>query len=159
MELDTWRWAGVPFYIRAGKYLPVRATEVIARFKRPPEDVFVTPDRAPPNVFRYRLAPSVCAALGARVKIPGEAMVGRNVELEYCRTAGDEMAPYERLLGDAMRGDATLFTREDEVEAEWRVVDPVVAAPPPVRPYEPRTWGPPEADALVAGDGGWQNPT
>jgi glucose-6-phosphate 1-dehydrogenase len=159
LQLDTWRWAGVPFYIRSGKYLPVRATEVIARFKRPPEDVFGTPDRATPNVLRYRLAPTVCTALGARVKIPGEAMVGRDVELEYCRTPGDEMAPYERLLGDAMRGDATLFTREDEVEAEWRVVDPLIAAPPPVRPYEPRTWGPPEADALVAGDGGWENPT
>ena len=83
------------------------------RFKRPPEDVFGTHDRGKPNVFRYRLAPRVEAALGARVKIPGEAMAGRDVELEFCRTPCDEMAPYERLLGDAMRGDATLFTRED----------------------------------------------
>ena len=149
----------MPFYIRTGKYLPARATEVIARFKQPPEDVFGTGRCAAPNVFRYRLAPTVCAALGACVKIPGEAMVGRNVELEYCRNPGDDMAPYERLLGDAMRGDATLFTREDEVEAEWRVVDPVIAAPPPVRPYAPRSWGPSEADRLVAGDGSWSNPT
>jgi glucose-6-phosphate 1-dehydrogenase len=160
LELDTWRWSGVPFYIRTGKYLPARATEVIARFRQPPGDVFGTGNRtAPPNVLRYRLAPTVCTSLGTRVKIPGEAMVGRDVELEYCRNPGDEMAPYERLLGDAMHGDATLFTREDEVEAEWRVVDRAIAAPPPVRPYEPRSWGPPEADLLVARDGGWQNPT
>jgi glucose-6-phosphate 1-dehydrogenase len=158
LRLDTWRWEGVPFYIRTGKYLPVRATEVVARFKRPPQDIFGASDRQCPNHLRYHLAPRVEMALGMRVKVPGEAMAGRQVELECSRTPGDEMMPYERLLGDAMRGDATLFTREDEVEAAWRVVDPVLAAAPPVRPYEPRTWGPPEADQLVAADGGWHDP-
>jgi glucose-6-phosphate 1-dehydrogenase len=159
LQFETWRWAGVPFFIRAGKYMPAKVTEVIVRFRRPPEDVFGTLDGDRPNALRYRLAPTVQAALGARVKIPGEAMKGRDVELEFCRTPCDVMAPYERLLGDAMHGDATLFTREDEVEAEWRVVDPVLAAPPLARLYEPRTWGPAEADRLVAGEGGWHNPT
>ena len=114
-----------------------------------------------PNYFRFRLSPDVVMALGARTKMPGEAMVGENVEL-IARHApgGDEMAPYERLLGDAMRGDATLFAREDAVEAAWRVVDPILGnadARPPVRSRS--TWGPPEADRLIAPDGEWHDPT
>jgi glucose-6-phosphate 1-dehydrogenase len=158
LQLDTWRWEGVPFYIRSGKYLPVRATEVMVRFKQPPQAVFGRSDRGPPNHLRYRVAPSVETGLGVRVKVPGEAMAGRGDELTFCRCAGDEMKPYERLLGDALRGDATLFAREDEIEAAWRVVDPVLEKAAPVRPYEPRTWGPPEADQLIAGDGGWYDP-
>jgi glucose-6-phosphate 1-dehydrogenase len=158
LELEAWRWEGVPFYVRAGKYLPVRATEVMVRFKQPPQAVFGRSDRGPPNHLRYRLSPSVETALGVRVKVAGEAMAGRNDELTLCRIRGDEMMPYERLLGDALRGDATLFAREDEIEAAWRLVDPVLGTAAPVLPYEPRTWGPPESDRLIAADDGWYNP-
>jgi glucose-6-phosphate 1-dehydrogenase len=157
LHLDTWRWGGVPFYIRAGKVLPVRVTEVLIQFKQPPLAVFGKTEQAT-NRLRYRVSPSVETALGVRVKVPGERMVGRDEELMFCRATGDEMKPYERLLGDAIRGDATLFAREDEIEAAWRVVDPVLGTSTPVYLYEPRTWGPPEADKLMATDGGWVNP-
>jgi glucose-6-phosphate 1-dehydrogenase len=157
LQLDTWRWEGVPFFIRAGKYLPVRATEVMVRFEQPPQAVFGRSDRGAPNHLRYRLAPSVEMGLGVRVKMAGEAMVGRDDELTFCRTAGDEMKPYERLLGDALRGDATLFAREDEIEAAWRVVDPGLDRATPVHAYEQRTWGPHEADRII-GEGGWHDP-
>ena len=110
------------------------------------------------NYFRFRLSPDVLISLGARVKMPGEAMVGEAVELIARHHPGDEMTPYERLLGDAIRGDASLFTSEDCVEAAWRVVDPILGNATPVAEYEPNTWGPPEAERIVAGDGGWHNP-
>jgi len=164
LTIDTWRWAGVPFYIRAGKGLPVTATEVMVALKRPPQAVFSKDvggesEQAPPNYLRFSLSPNVLISLGARVKRPGEAMIGEEVELVARHQVGDELAPYERLLGDAMRGDSSLFAREDGVEAAWRVVDPILDNVTPVHLYEKNTWGPPEADALTAGNGGWHNPS
>jgi glucose-6-phosphate 1-dehydrogenase len=158
LHIDSWRWAGVPFYIRAGKCLPVTATEIRVEFKQPPKEVF---DRLPPspNYIRFRLSPDVAISLGARVKRPGEDMVGELVELMLRHTPGDEMRAYERLLGDAIEGDPTLFVREDEVLATWAIVEPALRSPSPVHEYEPGTWGPPQADALIAPDGGWDHPT
>ncbi len=158
LYIDTWRWAGVPFYIRAGKCLPVTATEVLVELKRPPQAVFDQAEPRGANNLHFRLGPDVFIALGALAKQPGEAMEGEEVELVARHHSGDEMAPYERLLGDAIRGDATLFAREDSVEAAWRVVDPILRGNTPVHPYEPQTWGPPEADRIIARDGGWHNP-
>jgi glucose-6-phosphate 1-dehydrogenase len=148
--VDTWRWAGVPFFVRAGKCLPVTCTEVRVTLKRPPTDLFdeTEPERA--NYLRFRLSPDVLLSLGARAKVAGEGMVGESVELVARHQSPDEMSPYERLLGDALRGDQRLFAREDAVEAAWRVVDPILApGSTPVYSYEPGTWGPPEADALA----------
>jgi glucose-6-phosphate 1-dehydrogenase len=158
LHIDSWRWAGVPFYIRAGKCLPLTATEVLVTLKRPPQRVFdeIGPGQA--NYLRFRLSPNVFIALGARAKVPGEAMVGEEVTLVARHQAGEEMAPYERLLGDALRGDATLFARQDSVEAAWRVVEPILGDVTPVHEYEPGTWGPPEADRIAAQVGGWHNP-
>ena len=158
LSIDTPRWAGVPFYIRAGKRLPLTATEVRVEFKRPPQTVFDTASARNADYIRFRLSPNVTISLGARVKLPGEAMVGEGVELLVRHVAGDEMMPYERLLGDAVRGDATLFVREDAVEAAWRVVDPVLGNKTLVHEYEPNTWGPSEADQIVANGSGWHNP-
>ena len=158
LHIDTPRWGGVPFYIRAGKRMPVTATEVLVELKRSPQAVFDTIKQSEANYFRFRLSPNVAISLGARVKVPGEAMVGEGVELVVRQTSTDQMTPYERLLGDAIRGDATLFVREGGVEAGWNVVDPILRNAPPVHQYEPNTWGPTEADQIIAGDGGWHNP-
>jgi glucose-6-phosphate 1-dehydrogenase len=158
LRINTWRWAGVPFYIRAGKCLPVTATEVWVELQRPPLAVFGSDDTGSPNTLRFRLSPEVVISLGAHVKKPGEAMVGEDVELLAHHQPIEVMPPYERLLGDALRGDPSLFAREDSVEAAWRVVDPVLGSAAPVHIYDPDTWGPAEADALIAGDGGWHNP-
>jgi glucose-6-phosphate 1-dehydrogenase len=159
LQIDSWRWAGVPFYIRAGKCLPITATEIFVALKRPPQAVF---DQALPrgaNNLHFRLSPDVFIGLGAQAKKPGEAMEGEEVELVARHQAGDEMAPYERLLGDAIRGDPALFAREDSVEAAWRVVDPILGTVTPVHPYTPGTWGPDEAGRIIAHDGGWHDPT
>jgi glucose-6-phosphate 1-dehydrogenase len=156
--IDTWRWAGVPFYVRAGKHLPVTATEVVVEFHRPPLEVFgeVVPPRS--NHLRLRLGPDVRVALGLRVKAAGDQLMGEDVELEVANRPPEGRPPYERLLGDAMHGETELFARQDTVEAEWRVVDPVIGDDvTPLYEYEPGTWGPKEADQLVA-DGGWSNP-
>jgi glucose-6-phosphate 1-dehydrogenase len=158
LSIDTPRWAGVPFYIRAGKRMPLTATEVRVEFKLPPQAVFDTASAREADYVRFRLSPNVTISLGARVKLPGEAMVGETVELLVRHVAGDEMTPYERLLGDAIRGDAMLFVREDAVEAAWRVVDPVLGNKTPVHEYESNTWGPAEADRITVADGGWHNP-
>jgi len=156
--IDTWRWAGVPFYIRAGKCLPVTVTEVIVNFKRPPREVF--PEKTPglTNRLRLRLSPDVVIALGMRVKLPGERMEGEDVELIAKHQTGSEMTPYERLLGDAMHGDQSLFASEDAIESQWRIVDAVLDNATPVHEYEQNTWGPDEAIRLCADPGGWMNP-
>ncbi len=156
LEIDSWRWTGVPFYIRAGKCLPTTCTEVYVELQ-PPPDVFL---RCPhPNHVRFRLNPEVTIGLGAMVKMPGEAMRGENVELLMSHNPqGEVMDAYERLLGDAMRGDATLFAREDSVESAWKIVDPVLGNPEPVEPYEPNTWGPTKASQEVCPPGGWHDP-
>jgi glucose-6-phosphate 1-dehydrogenase len=158
LYVDTWRWAGVPFYIRAGKQMPVTATEVLVQLKRPPQAVFDAVTQRQANYFRFRLSPDVSISLGARAKLPGEAMAGERVEFAVRESFVDEMTPYERLLGDALRGDPMLFVREAGVEAAWRVVDPVLGDATPVHEYDPNSWGPIEADRIIAGDGGWHNP-
>jgi glucose-6-phosphate 1-dehydrogenase len=155
--IDTPRWTGVPFYIRAGKRMPLTATDVRVEFKRPSLAVFDTASAREADYVRFRLSPNVTISLGARVKLPGEAMVGEAVELLVRHVAGDEMTPYERLLGDAICGDAMLFVREDAVEAAWRVVDPVLGNKTPVQEYESKTRGPSEADQIVASGSEWHN--
>src|SRR5713226_1293717 len=161
LAIDTWRWADVPFYIRAGKCLPVTATEIEVELKRPPQTVFgevgeLEPPRS--NYYRFRISPIVKISIGARAKVPGEPMRGEEVELVAAHQSPDEMAPYERLLGDAMRGEETLFVREDSIEAQWRIVDPILGNVTSIHEYAPNTWGPPEADEMTAQDGGWHNP-
>jgi glucose-6-phosphate 1-dehydrogenase len=158
LYIDTWRWAGVPFYIRTGKCLPITATEVIVTLKRAPLPIFGDITPADPNYLRFRLSPEVVISLGARVKYPGEEMRGEAAELVARHLLTGEDAPYERLLGDALRGDATLFTRADNVEAAWRVIDPILTTPTPLLDYEPGTWGPAAAAAIVAGSDGWHDP-
>jgi glucose-6-phosphate 1-dehydrogenase len=158
VQIDSWRWAGVPFYIRAGKALPVTATEVIVGLKPPPHDVFREPHPGPPNHLRFRLGPETVIAVSARAKVPGESMAGEVVELSVCHQAAGEMEPYERLIGDAVVGDSTLFARQDAVEAAWAVVDPVLAAALPVHFYERGSWGPVEADRIIERHGGWHDP-
>ncbi len=158
LQIDSWRWAGVPFYIRTGKCLPVTSTEVMVALKRPPLAVFGEIEQGESNYIRFRLNPDVLISLCARAKLPGEAMIGEEVELVARQHAGDELSPYERLLGDAMRGDGTLFASEASVEAAWRVVDPILGDATPVHEYEPNSWGPSEADAIIAGEGAWHNP-
>jgi glucose-6-phosphate 1-dehydrogenase len=158
LDVNSWRWQGVPFYIRAGKSLPVTCTEIVVRLRRPPT-VFTTcaPAR---NYFRFRISPDVTGAIGLTTMDPEEKMIGQSVELLATHHPGaGEMDAYERVLGDAMAGDATLFAREDYVEEAWRIVDPVLKAKTPVHEYEPNTWGPTEVDKQVVPPGGWQNPT
>jgi glucose-6-phosphate 1-dehydrogenase len=155
--IDSWRWDGVPFFIRAGKRLPITATEVMVQFKRPPMTK-LAPGKG--NYLRLRLGPDVSIALGARVKKPGEAMLGEPTELSFVhQQTPDEMTAYERLLGDALAGDPMLFARQDAVEAAWAIVDPVLGDVTRVSEYEPGTWGPAEAEHLTAQVGGWAPPT
>ena len=156
LTMDSWRWEGVPFFIRAGKCLPVTTTEVLVHLKRPPLTM-LAPGHG--NYVRFRLSPEVTIAFGARVKQPGEELQGEETELSFVdKPEGDEMDAYERLLGDAMEGDAALFARQDAVEASWAIVDPVLHAPTPLFEYEPGTWGPAEAERLTADAGGWHCP-
>ena len=157
LEINSWRWQGVPFYIRAGKCLPVTCTEILVRLRRPPT-VFPTCNPAQ-NYFRFRISPDITGAFGMMVNDLDEKMVGQQVELLASRHPSvEEMDAYERVLGDAMAGDATLFAREDYVEEAWRIVDPVLKAGTPVYEYEPGTWGPSEVDRVTPA-GGWCNPT
>ena len=159
--VDSWRWNSVPFFIRAGKDLPITATEVLARLHKPPQQVFdeeeIDPDDQ--NYLRFRLGPDkVAIALGCRAKEPGESFSGAPVELYLCEQAGDEMSAYERLIGDALAGEALLFAREDGVEEAWRVVDPVLTDHGAAHPYERKTWGPAEAGALLPKGEFWHDP-
>jgi glucose-6-phosphate 1-dehydrogenase len=157
LEVNSWRWEGVPFYIRAGKSLPVTCTEALVRLRRPP--TAFTAGGLVPNHMRFRIAPDVTIALGMMTLAPGEEMIGQPVEMVACaHPRGDHMSAYERLLGEAMVGDSTHFAREDYVEEAWRIVDPVLEANPPVYEYEPGTWGTDEVDRKVVPPGGWNNP-
>jgi glucose-6-phosphate 1-dehydrogenase len=158
LRIDTWRWADVPFYIRAGKNLPITATEVRVTLKRPPLAIFDPSDKMPANYFRLRLSPEVVIGEGALAKLNGEDMRGEPVELIARHNTQEEKSPYERLLGDAVRGDTSLFTQDDSVEAAWRVVDPVLSAGLPVSEYEPGAWGPAAAGKIVDGSEGWHDP-
>lgn len=159
LAIDTWRWADVPFYLRAGKCLPMSATEVWVELKQPPLSVFDEPGQRSANTVRFRLSPDVVIALGTRAKSPGEAMRGEEVELIGCQEEIGARPPYERLLGDAMVGDGTLFARQDGVEAAWRVVQPVLGDATELHEYAPKTWGPTAAADLIRRDGQWHNPT
>jgi glucose-6-phosphate 1-dehydrogenase len=158
LHIDTWRWAGVPFYIRTGKRLAVTATEVIVELKQPPQITFDDSQPCRSNYFRFRISPDVMIALATQVKRPGDAMIGEAAELIARQCSADGMGPYERLLGDALRGDHSLFTRDDGVEAAWRVVDPILGNVAPVFEYEPGTWGPPEAERIMKNEDRWHNP-
>jgi glucose-6-phosphate 1-dehydrogenase len=157
--VDSWRWEGVPFFVRAGKSLKATCTEVTVELRNPPQVVFSEPTPSVGNYVRFRLSPDVSIAIGARAKRPGENMAGQPIELSVVQqSGGDEMGAYERLLGDAMAGDATLFARQDAVEAAWRIVDPVIVGPSELWEYDPGSWGPPQAERLVADIGGWNTP-
>jgi glucose-6-phosphate 1-dehydrogenase len=158
--IDSWRWDGVPWYLRSGKYLPVTATEILVELKPPPQRLFAdaTPANGRSNYVRFRLSPNSALAVAARVKLAGEDFIGEQRELYLLEEQPGEETPYERLLGDAMNGDEALFTREDAVEAAWAVVNPVLENHHKVRPYQRGSWGPKAADAFIAADGGWHNP-
>jgi glucose-6-phosphate 1-dehydrogenase len=156
--VDSWRWAGVPIYIRAGKCLPLTAAEVTVEFKPPPRSTFGENVDSSTNYMRARLSPDVGSAIGLRRKHPGEHMIGDNVELSLIQRGVPEMPPYQRLLGDAMRGNNELFGREDTIDAQWRIVEPILKNPPPVQEYEPGSWGPDAASTLIGADGPWRNP-
>lgn len=159
LHIDSWRWSGVPWYLRSGKCLPTTACEVLVRLEPPPLRLFedaVAPGKEP-NHLRFRLSPHSLIALAARVKQAGKAFVGEQRELVLIEEEAGKQAPYERLLTDAMAGDPALFAREDAVEAAWRVVEPILTEHPSAIPYPQGSWGPPAADALIADYGGWYN--
>jgi glucose-6-phosphate 1-dehydrogenase len=158
VKIDSWRWQDVPFYIRAGKSLPVTATEVLVELKAPPQQVFDPIDGADCNYYRFRLGPdSVSIGTGARTKAPGEEMRGEPIELSVTEGSNDEMMAYERLISDALRGDGSLFARRDAVEHAWRVVEPVLRNPSQVNLYPKGSWGPKAADSFIP-DGHWHDP-
>lgn len=158
LYVDSWRWQGVPFFVRTGKCLPAHATEVMVRFSRPPFDVFSEHHGDKGNHIRFRLGPDISIALGARTKRPGELMTGSQGELLAVKDIADEMAPYERLIGDAMEGDETLFTHKLATELAWEIVDPVLRNPPELQFYAKGSWGPEAAQAKIAPPGGWYDP-
>jgi glucose-6-phosphate 1-dehydrogenase len=158
LMIDSWRWQGVPFYIRAGKCLPVTCAEIVVRFRQPPT-MFHGFDLAP-NYLRFRISPDVTIAIGANVITPGDEVATQTAEMVATRLPhAGEMDAYERVLGDAMHGDATLFAREDYVEEAWRIVDPVLKRDTPAHAYNAGTWGPKEVDGKIVPPDGWQNPT
>ena len=158
LAIDNWRWSGVPIYIRAGKALPLTAAEVIVEFKRPPRETFGEHVPTSSSHMRLRIGPDVAIGLGVRVKTPGERMVGHDVELILTERPGSDLPPYQRLLGDAMRGIRDLFTRQDLVDAQWRIVNDVLDNVTPLHTYEQGTWGPAEAAELIGADGPWYDP-
>jgi glucose-6-phosphate 1-dehydrogenase len=159
--IDSWRWQGVPWYLRSGKHLPLSACEVLVQLKPPPQRLFAdaSPKPGPGNYLRFRLSPSSAVALAARVKRVGKEFVGDQYELSLLDHQLSHESPYQRLLTDAMAGDGALFTREDAVEAAWAAVDRVLKHHHPVVRYKPGSWGPKEAGGLIAKDGGWHNPS
>ena len=158
LEIDNWRWAGVPFFIRAGKALPVRATEIRVFFKRPPK-LAVMPERPDPNQLVLRIDPNPGTDMIIQAKEPG-ANTTRDVALSLtlAKELGDAPEPYERLLSDAMRGDSSQFAREDGVEETWRIVEPLIESPPELQTYEAGSWGPVSVSKLVAGYPSWREP-
>jgi glucose-6-phosphate 1-dehydrogenase len=158
LSIDTWRWADVPFYVRAGKCLPLSATEVVVNLKAPPLSVFGDDVRSRRNYFRFRLSPEVVIGVGASVKRIGEEMQGEAVELIARHESQIEKSPYERLLGNAIHGDTSLFTRDDTVEAAWSIVDPVLGTSLPAVEYEPGSWGPQDSGRILAAGEAWHDP-
>jgi glucose-6-phosphate 1-dehydrogenase len=157
LAIDNWRWAGVPVFIRCGKKLATTSTEVFVEFKRPPRETFGEIVPVISSHMRMRISPDVTISMGLRVKKPGERIAGQDVELTFVRQPAEDMPPYQRLLGDAMRGSAELFAREDSVEAQWRVVDGILGNVTPLYTYTPGSWGPQEAYQLIGKHGPWLN--
>ena len=158
LAVNSWRWKDVPFFLRAGKCMPLTCTEVFATFRKPP--TLLQESDLLPNHWRFRISPDMAIAIGCTVMSAGEGLAGRTIEMLASRhPRSDEMDAYERVLGDAMAGDATLFARQDYVEEAWRIVDPVLRKATPVYPYESKTWGPKEVDEQLAPACGWHNPT
>jgi glucose-6-phosphate 1-dehydrogenase len=158
LHVDSWRWSGVPFYLRAGKRLPVTATEVVVELKPPPASVFGALGPEQPNHVRFRLGPDVAIALGAHTKKPGPVMTGADIELYVAQQQKDEMDAYEVLISEALIGDTAHFAREDEVEAAWAIVDPLLKVTSAPIEYAPGSWGPKQADQLIKGPCNWHNP-
>jgi glucose-6-phosphate 1-dehydrogenase len=158
LGIDSWRWSGVPFYLRTGKRLPVTATEVVVELRAPPANIFGTLGPEQPNHLRFRLGPDVAIALGAHTKRPGPVMTGRDVELFVAQQQGEDLDAYGILISAALIGDTAHFAREDEVEAAWAIVDPLLNAGTPPIAYLPGSWGPAQAERLLQGPCGWHNP-
>jgi len=160
LSIDSWRWEGVPWYLRSGKYLAETATEIMVELKPPPQRLFAdsAPTTGRANYLRFKLSPGAAIAMAARVKVAWKDFVGDQRELYLSEEQPGEEPPYERLLGDAMAGDGALFAREDAIEAAWAVVEPVLKTHQRARPYKRGSWGPKEADAFIAPDGHWHNP-
>jgi len=158
LQIDSWRWSGVPFYLRTGKCLPVTATEVMVELRPPPHDVFTETAPEQPNHVRFRVGPDVAIAVGAHTKRPGPAMTGQDVELYVAQQQAGDMDAYEVLISAALIGDTSHFARWDEVEAAWAIVDPVLDVGTAPIEYLPASWGPPQAEALLTGRCGWHNP-
>jgi glucose-6-phosphate 1-dehydrogenase len=156
--IESWRWEGVPIYIRAGKNLPVTATELCVEFRRPPRETFGELVSGASAHLRFRLGPDMAIGLGLRVKQPGERMAGNDVELMLTEQVANFRPPYQRLLGDAMHGNGDLFGREDIVDAQWRVVQDILDDATPLYTYEPGSWGPDESIPLIGADGPWRDP-
>ena len=157
-HINSWRWAGVPFLVRVGKHMPVTATEVLVDLKSPPQTLFGDTDGSGQNYFRFQFKPFTTISIGASAKKPGEAMTGEQIEMIALHQEPEEMSAYERLIEDAMLGQAGLFARVDEVESAWQIIDPALAADTDVYGYQPGSWGPAEADRLMADCGSWHNP-
>jgi glucose-6-phosphate 1-dehydrogenase len=158
LHVDSWRWHGVPFLLRAGKSMAVTATEVMVELDYPPQKIFKADKSSRANYFRFQVSPNVVIAIGARAKSPGESMTGEEIELNVLHQSAEEMDAYERLIGDAMKGDLSLFSREDSAEAQWRIVEPVLNYNTPIHFYDPQTWGPRLAEDIVKGTGTWHDP-
>jgi glucose-6-phosphate 1-dehydrogenase len=158
VHVDNWRWSGVPIFLRAGKCMPMTATEVRVEFHRPPSVVFPNEQKPPHNYWRFLLSPRIEIGMNIQVKSDGERMVGQPLELKAVDQQADEMTPYERLLGDALKGDQTLFARQDVVEEAWRIVDPILGNAVPVHKYAPGSWGPDVVNEVLLPEGGWHAP-
>ena len=158
VHVDNWRWSGVPIFLRAGKCMPMTATEVRVEFHRPPSVVFPNEQKPPHNYWRFLLSPRIEIGMNVQVKSDGERMVGQPLELKAVDQQADEMTPYERLLGDALKGDQTLFARQDVVEEAWRIVDPILGNAVPVHKYAPGSWGPDVVNEVLLPEGGWHAP-
>jgi glucose-6-phosphate 1-dehydrogenase len=159
LHIDSWRWGGVPFYLRAGKSLPVTCTEILVEFYRPPQQMFSSRELVlTRNYVRIRVNPEEVIAIGVRDKKPGPAFEGKDVELTVTENPAEDLEPYERLLSSAMEGDRSLFARQDTVEAAWKIVDPVLGNAVPVEEYEPGTWGPASARKLLPDGDAWHDP-
>jgi len=155
LQVNSWRWQGVPLYIRAGKCLPATCTEIVCRLRKPP--TVIPADVLASNYLRFRIRPDVAIAMGMTTMAPGEKLIGEAAEMTASRQRdSQEMDAYERVLGDAMAGDATLFAREDYVEETWRIVDPLLSRGTELYGYEPHTWGPVEVERVTP-PGGWQD--